>query len=169
MLLDILHPLYVIGSIQPTDRISTNNKTGIFVDRGGWQWLKRWIYKESRIKNVMDIEKIFIAAIEEVDKLEKLIAETSRIPGAALRNRYKAEHTRLIRAIRKARKGLGNLKITYAGDSHLVARISVLSGSIDDRLSVSAASVASPFPLSQSLSSSSLSTDLEISETEPLG
>ena len=130
--LEMLHSLKVISTIREHDKILT--KRGLFVDHteAYLQSFTRWMQSENRHQNIETIAAIFSKTFTicfELISTKKDISEgsTDFLRHTQLLNRLKTE-------IKHARKGLGNLTVTYQDDTHTVAKIMLIQDRIEDKL-----------------------------------
>lgn len=133
---NILHSLKVISKTKENDRLNT--KSGIFIDsfENFLQPITRWARGERRDNNLETITDIFNKAfdmaflfLEHRKTLSNMTSNNSLewLQNTQIINRVTAEIT-------SAQKGLSNLKTTYKGDQHTVARIVLLYETIQDKL-----------------------------------
>jgi hypothetical protein len=126
----LVHSLKVLASIRENDRIST--KKGIFVDSADnqLQSLYRWMASENRKHNLSTLESVFDRGFEMCTQLIR--ARTTEDKTDHLKKTQQIR--RLEQEIYSASRGIENLMVTYATDSHTVARLVLLNECTQDRL-----------------------------------
>ena len=124
--MQLVHSLKVLASIRENDRIST--KKGIFVDSADnqLQSLYRWMASENRKHNLSTLESVFDRGFEMYTQLIRARTTEDKTDPQQIR--------RLEQEIYSASRGIENLMVTYATDSHTVARLVLLNECTHDRL-----------------------------------
>jgi len=130
-LLDTLHKLKVIASIQENDKVQTRG--GIYITKANlaFQGVLRWISKEDRASNIASIWSIFTKA---VILCEGLLSERATITEDASMLTNTQHLTRLRAEMRAAAIGVARLAVTYSEDAHICARISTICEALEDDL-----------------------------------
>ena len=115
---NILTSLKIIAQIRQHDKVSTRGDT-VRVDNNYLQAVRRYVNGESREINLLHISEIFSQAFELL-RLKK--QDDDEVV------------SRLEMELLNAKKGLENLKSTYAGDSVSHARLDVIIDQLNDKV-----------------------------------
>jgi hypothetical protein len=115
---NILTSLKIIAQIRQHDKVSTRGDT-VRVDNQYLQALRRYVNGESREINLLHMSEIFAQAFE--------LLRLKKQDNDDVVNRLEVE-------LLNAKKGLENLKSTYAGDSVSRARLDVIIDQLNDKV-----------------------------------
>ena len=110
----LMTDLKVISKIRDNERILTKAKSIAIDSNDRLQFIRRWMKGENRADNIQRVVSVFNRAFDIVNK------ETNES-----RRRY------FVDEIRKARKGVSSIQITYRGDSHIDSCLDLLIDRID--------------------------------------
>ncbi len=118
-LTELLTQLKIMSMIRQHERFSTTR--GIRIEpEGKFQPLWRWLFGEARENNMIVLTKIVHRAIATLQAMQTTANNADITPIRQLRAEMSG-----------AKTGLLNLKITYEGDSVMVAKLQLLCDSID--------------------------------------
>ena len=112
----ILLNLKIIAQIEKGVKLTT--KDGVLaVESYGMvpEFVRRWIYSDSRQKTIDKIKNTMDTACEQLKHL--------RVSEEPKREYYEIK---IAKELFKCRKGLDNLKVTYHGDSSMVAKLDLI-------------------------------------------
>ena len=112
--LAIMTDLKVISRIRDNERILTRSKCLAIDQDDRLQFIRRWARGENRTDNVSRLISVFNQVFDIISSEKK-----------DCKKRY------FVDEIRKARKGLASLQITYREDSHICSSLDLLIDRID--------------------------------------
>lgn len=137
---EIFHALKVIGSLRENERVRTES-VPFSIDRtGNFQFLMRWWYNETRMKNIQAVAKVFNDAFSVADMALAKEESYRNIYCGSSRSSHieQLENWQLLkrskRELNQGHVGLKSLLVTYKEDTKIVARIELLIEKILEKL-----------------------------------
>jgi hypothetical protein len=147
-LASLLHDLYVVGSVGPTQQLYTRSQELSVASPSAWQALYRTLTGETRHGNIERVHAIVRAAIRELrSQVHDLLVHITKAEGDKYeRSSRLHDLTTNVAMLREGltavRSGLASLASTYKGDKHIEATIRVIDKTIESELDLTKRALA---------------------------
>lgn len=148
----LLHDLYIVGSVGPTQQLYTRGQDLWVASPGAWQSVYRALAGESRHGNVERVHSIVRAAIRELRCQVNELLTARQKKGDDKYERSSRLHdlatnvAMLRDGLTAVRAGLASLATTYRGDKSVEATIRVIDKTIEGEMELTKRALAAGAP-----------------------